>query len=133
MPSSVSRFQSAQTDSEWFNILESLLHGLPQIYIIVDVEILNSSFCKVPEWIKEFHKLFEISKEESIQTTAKVALVSYRTNLLKDCSFNENSIVHLQKLREKKPCQLKIGLGKAIGNNNSVNLLETQEPHSFIS
>ena len=104
---SAARFQSAQTDSEWFNLSESLLHGLPQIYIIVDVEILDSSFCEVPDWIKEFHNFFEILKEKSIQTTAKVALVSYRTNLLKDCSLDENNIVHLQKTKWQRASEKK--------------------------
>ena len=76
--SSIMKFQAAQTESDWLEILASLLHGLEQIYIILDVEVLGDDICEMAEWTSIFSELFARLRHDSIPTIVKVALLSYR-------------------------------------------------------
>lgn len=73
------RFQSASSESDWFNLLGSALTGLPVIYIVIDVETVK---CKLPNnfsWSAAFYRLFEDLSARGISTPIKVILISYGT------------------------------------------------------
>ena len=76
------RFQSATTEQEWFDLLAAVLSGLPQIYIIVDVEVLGTLAGEELAWPMAFLQLFGELMARNIPTRVKVALVHYQTRLL---------------------------------------------------
>jgi hypothetical protein len=73
------RFQSATTELQWFDLLASVLSGLPQIYIVVDVEVLSEEFSSQILWPTAFLKLFDGIAKRS-KTIIKVVLISYGTS-----------------------------------------------------
>jgi len=70
------RFQSARTEGDWFELLGSVLEGLPQIYIVVDAEVLSKEFSSQVSWPEAFMHLFERLQEKFCKTVVKVVLVS---------------------------------------------------------
>jgi hypothetical protein len=70
------RFQSARTEGDWFELLGSVLEGLPQIYIIVDAEVLSKEFSSQIRWPEAFLHLFERLQGNFCKTVVKVVLVS---------------------------------------------------------
>ena len=74
------RMQSARTELEWIDILGAAMAGMPQVYIVVDVEAqrsdmpsLNDSF----SWSMAFHTLFQKLAARNCPSIIKVVLVSY--------------------------------------------------------
>jgi hypothetical protein len=70
------RFQSARTEFDWFELLGSVLEGLPQIYIVVDAEVLSKEFSSQISWPEAFLQLFKRLQETFCKTIVKVVLVS---------------------------------------------------------
>lgn len=70
------RFQSTTTETGWFSLLGSALEGLPQLYIIIDLELLSKSAISGQDWLEEFPRLFSDLSARSIGTVLKVAFVS---------------------------------------------------------
>jgi hypothetical protein len=70
------RFQSARTEGDWFELLGSVLEGLPQIYVVVDAEILSKEFSSHIRWPEAFLHLFERLQERFCKSVVKVVLVS---------------------------------------------------------
>ncbi|KAL3291767.1 Nacht domain protein, partial [Colletotrichum asianum] len=70
------RFQSTVSESGWFSILGAALEGLKQIYIIVDLELLEKSGGASSSWMSEFPRLFAGMRDRGLQTSVKVAFIS---------------------------------------------------------
>jgi hypothetical protein len=86
-------YLNTTTEQEWFNILASILQGIPLLYIIIDIEVLDSSTVEPSSpfsWPSSFLKIFKELKERSINTVIKVALVSYGSPLFRNCLSNES-------------------------------------------
>jgi hypothetical protein len=78
-------YWGAQTESDWFNVLASVLQGIPLLYIIVDIELLHPSLPVITEgfsWPASFRSLFAGFIERNIRTILKVALVSYGSPII---------------------------------------------------
>jgi hypothetical protein len=56
-------------------LLGSVLEGLPQIYIIIDVELLEHNSSNRRSWPTIFERLFHEMKMRSVQTVVKVAFI----------------------------------------------------------
>jgi hypothetical protein len=69
------RFQSATKETEWFDILASTLEGLGQLYLMIDVDLLEKSGSIGERWIAEFPRFFKKLLERSIKTVVKVAFI----------------------------------------------------------
>ena len=67
------------------------------MYILLNVEVLDEQFSEVPEWTKAFLALFATLKGRSIPTAVKIALVSYRTDILKGSGLDEVAVLDLRK------------------------------------
>jgi hypothetical protein len=70
----------ASTEEEWLNILTSVPQGIPLVYIIIDVELLDNSLADLTEGFSSpaaFLRVFSQLADSSINTVIKVALVSY--------------------------------------------------------
>jgi hypothetical protein len=71
------RFQSATTESDWFELLGLILAGLPQIHIIVDAEVLSREFSSKLFWPGAFLNLFEELARRGSGAVVKVILISF--------------------------------------------------------
>jgi hypothetical protein len=71
------RFQSATTEGDWFDLLGSVLEGLPQVYIVIDAEVMSRHFSSEISWPKAFLELFEKLKARCCETIVKVVLLSF--------------------------------------------------------
>ncbi|KAI0551614.1 hypothetical protein F4679DRAFT_132729 [Xylaria curta] len=69
------RFQSAATDSEWLELLTSVLQGMSQIYIIVDLDLVERGGGTTTEWLQHFADISENLSLRNIHTIVKVACV----------------------------------------------------------
>ncbi|KAJ3537715.1 hypothetical protein NM208_g6198 [Fusarium decemcellulare] len=67
------RFQSISTEAEWFSLLGAVLEGLQQIYLVIDLELLNRAVTPEVSWLTEFPRLFESLVARNIRTVVKVA------------------------------------------------------------
>jgi hypothetical protein len=82
----------ATTEEEWFNIFISVIQGIPLLYIIIDVELLDTSLAELTEsfcWPAAFLKIFDELSERNIKTIIKAALVSYGSPLFTRPMSNE--------------------------------------------
>jgi len=77
----VSRFQCAQSEKYWFDLLGSVLTGLPSLFIIVDIETLGPRSAESLRWPAAFMLLFQNLAARNTRTAVKVALVSYHKSL----------------------------------------------------
>ena len=76
------------------DILASVLNGLPQVYIIIDVELLTSFQEKIM-WPSAFHALFLKLSNHSSTSVVKVILISYTANTflrVADLGFQERVV-----------------------------------------
>jgi hypothetical protein len=74
------RFQSATTESDWFDILGSVLEGLSQVYIVIDAEVMSRQFSSEISWPKAFLELFEKMRMRCCKSIVKVVLVSFSSS-----------------------------------------------------
>ncbi|KAL3419659.1 hypothetical protein PVAG01_08157 [Phlyctema vagabunda] len=74
-----SAFDVARTEAEWFSLLESIMIGISQLFIIIDAELFGGFDSGTGTWAEEFSQLFE--KLRSGHTVLKVALATYRKTL----------------------------------------------------
>lgn len=75
---SAARFQSTVTESGWFSLLGYALEGLQQLYIIIDLEVLDRSTIASCTWLEEFPRLFQGLSARNVRTILKVAFISPR-------------------------------------------------------
>ncbi|KAK1753317.1 hypothetical protein QBC47DRAFT_388193 [Echria macrotheca] len=74
------RFQSARTEAEWFSLLGSVMHGLQQVYLVIDLDSVDRiSMCKNRQapcsWLGEFPRFFDRLREQGVETVVKVAFL----------------------------------------------------------
>ena len=77
---SCTQFQGAETEKNWFELLARVLAGLPQVYIIIDVEAVSPYFGghdHTFSWPSAFLDFFQNMSEQGCKTLIKVVLVSY--------------------------------------------------------
>ena len=86
MALSCARLQSAATEEEWFQLLESVLAGIPnELCVLIDLEILNSTFAPLTKdfpWPAAFQGLFRSLSDRCFKTRVKVLLVSYASPVI---------------------------------------------------
>jgi len=75
---SAARFRSARSCQDWFNVLGSVLQGLEQLYIIVDVDLLGQDMHEDIPWPDRFMQLADGLASKSIHTAVKVAFICSR-------------------------------------------------------
>jgi hypothetical protein len=80
----LARYKSTTTEREWFDLLGSAITGLPQLYIVIDVEVVGPDSGDTCKWPESFARLFEALVSKSAGSTVKVVLVSYRTRVSRE-------------------------------------------------
>lgn len=77
-------FSNATTEDDWFSLLGSVLEGLPQVYFIIDIEVLNSSLPNITKnfsWPLAFLGLFQKISDRGLKTIVKAILFSYGSSI----------------------------------------------------
>ena len=75
---SCAKFRTAENEDDWFDLLGSVLAGLSQLCIVIDLEVLclrNQESAQ--RWPAAFMDMFEKMSQRGIKTVVKVILVSY--------------------------------------------------------
>ncbi|EPE36905.1 hypothetical protein GLAREA_09068 [Glarea lozoyensis ATCC 20868] len=73
-------YLTSASEDEWFTLLVSVLHGVPLIYIIIDIQLLHSSSSQsAPDfrWSATISRIFKELSERSSKTVVRVMMVSY--------------------------------------------------------
>ncbi|KAK4446731.1 hypothetical protein QBC34DRAFT_411234 [Podospora aff. communis PSN243] len=69
------RFQSARTEKEWFALLGSVMEGLQQVYLVIDLDLVDRLGFGPASWLSEFPKFFDLLKQRCESVVVKVAFV----------------------------------------------------------
>lgn len=109
---SCQKFQTALTEDDWFDLLGSVLAGLSQIYLVVDVETLSSSFASIDadfSWPSYFQALFVKLSNRGLKTMVKVVLVSYGSTMFLGSSRKDvhDLVVPVKRTAPSSPTQRK--------------------------
>ena len=81
------KFISAETETEWLDILSSVLAGLTLVYVIIDVETVSPAYTGLEHtfsWPSAAHQVFKRLLERQIKTVVKIVLVSYGSTMFAD-------------------------------------------------
>lgn len=74
----VSSFQSARTEAEWFDILGLALNSIPRLFIVIDMEIFGLGRNNYSAWFFKFLELFSKLASRNSRTILKVVLATYK-------------------------------------------------------
>jgi hypothetical protein len=78
--------RAAKTEGDWLKILASALEGIPFLYLILDISILEQSSSDasiVSTWPKICEELFALLHSRGAGSTLRVALVTYGSTIEK--------------------------------------------------
>jgi hypothetical protein len=84
MALSCTRFQTAVTEAEWFQLLESVLAEMRcEVYLVIDIEILDQDFAPLDGFslLSAFTQFFNSLSSRGISARVKVLFVSYGSSL----------------------------------------------------
>ncbi len=98
------KFQRAETEIQWLELLGSVLVGLPQVYIVIDVQAVSprlKSLDTAFSWPTAFLDFFQRLVNHGCKTMVKVILVSYGYSAFADTSAKDlqNLIISVGQLR----------------------------------
>lgn len=99
------RVASARCETDWLEILKEALTGLPEVYLVVDMEILGQpSDENVGAWL-EFFRLLEGLVNNVQGVVVRVAVLSFRQNFIRSVSTasSSGSMVSLRSANERGP------------------------------
>jgi hypothetical protein len=78
--------ERATTESEWFEILTSLIEGLPEVYIVVDLESMGRRNVGALSWPTAFKEIFGNLVARGIHSIIKVIIFTCRPVATRDSS-----------------------------------------------
>jgi hypothetical protein len=84
MALSCTRFQTAATEAEWFQLLESVLAEMTyEVYLVIDIEILDQELAPLDGFslLSAFTQFFNSLSSRGISARVKVLFVSYGSSL----------------------------------------------------
>lgn len=107
---SCSRFRGAISEDDWLDILASVVSSFPQLYIIIDLEVVDRRYVKAKEqwsWLEAFHVLSQGLVARNIKTRLKVFLVSYGSAQLQESKLSSfhDSILSIRQANAPKMFQ----------------------------
>ena len=125
---SCSKFCGAETETEWLDLLGSVLVGFPQVYIIIDVEAVITVFRTQFSWPSAFLALFQNLCSRGVTTNVKVVLVSYGSPFSQKADLQD--LQHLvipagrpvqssAQMRRNLPCREKVDLATGVSKRSS--------------
>lgn len=98
----VALLQSARTEADWFGILKIVLSGLPQVFIIIHMEVFGRQGPDIT-WLIHFCRLMTNFIRENKDMVVKVAVANYRPLLLTSCfpDYSEDLSVRVDKSKSR--------------------------------
>ena len=84
---SCAQFRSAETLSQWFDLLATVLEHFSLLFIIIDIEAVSVAYAKSIEdfsWLSSFTTVLQSLSKRQLQTKLKVLLVSYGSASLQE-------------------------------------------------
>lgn len=84
---SCAQFRAADTPEQWFDLLGTVIAALPELYILVDIEAVDSVYASSMHgfsWISTFLAVFQNLRSRQHLTRLKVVLVSYGSTALQE-------------------------------------------------
>ena len=107
---SCAKFQTVEDEDEWFELLGSVLAGLSQICIIIDLEMFGlRDRQSAQRWPSTWMEVFEKMSRRGIKTVIKVILVSYGSRVFKSLPGDE--------LRKLTDCVIQVRTNRARSRN----------------
>lgn len=86
---SCTKLLGAGSETDWLDVLATVLAGLPQIYIVIDIEAVNSHHQTIEHgfsWPSVFLDVFRKVSERGVKTMIKVVMVSYGSTIFREIS-----------------------------------------------
>jgi hypothetical protein len=77
---SCAQFRTAETLSQWFDLLATVLEQFSLLFVVIDIEAVSVAYAKSMEdfsWLSSFTSVFQGLSKRQLQTKLKVLLVSY--------------------------------------------------------
>jgi hypothetical protein len=74
---SCAQFRAAGSIEQWFNLLAHTIASLPQLYIIVDLEAVGSSYLHGISWLSQLTAMFQRHTSGEWISRLKILLISY--------------------------------------------------------
>ena len=78
------KFQRAESESQWLELLGSVLSGLPHVYIVIDIEAINPRLRSLDasfSWPIALLNFFQTLTNQGCKTVVKAILVSYSSSV----------------------------------------------------
>ena len=123
----------ARTENEWLMILASVLHGIPCLYIILDVEVLSQSLAGPTKdfWPSAFLRIFAELSARGSSTVIRAAVVSYGSPMrnnpsgpdYKDCIVTVGRTRQAKSFPKRLPRRSKGNAGETSNNMLDLALL----------
>lgn len=67
----IARYKSATTESEWFDLLRSVITGMSRLYIVINVEVVGLDSGDTCHWPETFARFFKEIDKESKEEPSK--------------------------------------------------------------
>jgi hypothetical protein len=74
---SCAQFRAADSPEQWFNLLAQTIASFPQLYIVVDLEAVGSSYLQGISWLSEMTAMFQRHASGKWISRLKILLISY--------------------------------------------------------
>lgn len=119
------RFQSATSEHEWYQLLGSILEGLPQVYVFIDIGVLDEDLDPERPWLEGFQRVFDDLAMRSVMTTLKVAFLSsnrsQRTHL---GTVSRDKILDISKVQLARVQRARPSYARNVGRRGNLKRLE---------
>jgi hypothetical protein len=131
----VAAFNGSTTSTEWFVVVESVLFGLQNIYMVIDLAILDTSSMTETPWETEFQNLFGRLQVAGNKPYLKVTLFTCRpfstdtSTLIIDVK-TESSLQHMKHLALAQTSLLNFS---GVGSKSFPLLARRVPPHVHIN
>lgn len=121
----------AKSEEDWINVLLSAVHGIPLLYIIIDVEVLGRSLNKstVDFWPAAICHMFRELSQRNINTVLRVALINDKSPPHSEYS---QAIINVSKQAPSQALAMRVATRhqpSKTHDSNSVNLDVLTESH----
>jgi hypothetical protein len=74
---SLARFRAADSVEQWFDLLARTIASFPQLYIVVDLEAVGSTYLHGISWLSQLSAMFQRHASRKWISRLKILLVSY--------------------------------------------------------
>ncbi|KAI4626330.1 uncharacterized protein J4E87_004832 [Alternaria ethzedia] len=88
---SCAQFRAADSVEQWFDLLARTIASFPQLYIIVDLEAVGSSYLQSTSWLSQLAAMFQRHASGKWISRLKILLISYGSML-----WQQDDLLHFR-------------------------------------